>query len=50
MWWWRWAVVEEHNRKVVVVEENNNEFYSLQNYISAHYASIFSVYILLLRS
>ena len=26
------------------------EFYGLQNYINAHYASILSVYILLLRS
>ena len=35
-WWWWW-------RKTI-------EFYDLQTYINAQHATIFSVYILLLRS
>ena len=44
------VVGEEHNRNLVVVVEVNCRIYSLQNYINAQHATIFSVYILLLRS
>ena len=47
-WWWWWRKTIEMwrwwwRRKTI-------EFYGLQNYINAQHATIFSVYILLLRS
>ena len=44
------VVGEEHKKNLVVVGEVNCRIYSLQNYINAQHATIFSVYILLLRS
>ena len=47
MWWWRWwrnTIGKWWEWRKTI------EFYNLQDYINAHYATIFSVYILLLRS